>query len=173
MQRHLGANVLQPLHQEMGGAHPGLDGAERVLDRLAPLSHGLRVLIEPLLDSLEHMLVLPAADPALFARGALRLQGAGRADGCPIAAQGQAVFFACEAIGETRPGRTDIDVLIGDVAKVLFAEPALRLGARGQRLRQRDDDLGPVTGQDLRPVEVATVGDDIELVDVASGHCRR
>jgi len=36
-ERHLGANVFQPLHQEMSRTHPHLDGAEGMLDRLAAL----------------------------------------------------------------------------------------------------------------------------------------
>ena len=65
-QRHLGADVLQPLHQEVGGAHPGLDGAEGMLDGLAALAHGLRVLVEPPLDRFEDLFVLPARDAALL-----------------------------------------------------------------------------------------------------------
>jgi hypothetical protein len=38
MQRHLGGNPWQRLHQEMGCAHPGLDRAKGMLDRLAPLA---------------------------------------------------------------------------------------------------------------------------------------
>ena len=52
VQGHLGAHVFQPLHQEMGRAHPGLDDPEGMLDGLAPLTHGLRVFVEPPLDGL-------------------------------------------------------------------------------------------------------------------------
>ncbi len=43
VQCHLGAHVLQPLHEEVRRAHPGLDGAEGIgqrdllVRRLAPL----------------------------------------------------------------------------------------------------------------------------------------
>jgi hypothetical protein len=47
VQRHLGGDFWQRLHQEVGCAHPGLDGAEWVLDHLASLAHLLRMLIEP------------------------------------------------------------------------------------------------------------------------------
>ena len=86
-QRHLGSDVLQPLHQEMGRAHPGLDGAKGMLDRLAALTHGLGVLIEPPLDGLKDVFVLPASDPALLARGAAILDGAMLAGVGPVAAQ--------------------------------------------------------------------------------------
>jgi hypothetical protein len=42
-----------------------------MLNRLAPLAHGLRVLVEPPLHSFENMPMLPARDPALFGRLAL------------------------------------------------------------------------------------------------------
>jgi hypothetical protein len=38
VQGHLGGHSRQRLHQEVSGAYPGLDRAERVLDRLAPLA---------------------------------------------------------------------------------------------------------------------------------------
>jgi hypothetical protein len=50
-----------------------------MLDRLAPLAHGLRVGIEPLLHRLDDVLVLPPRDPTLVARGALMLDRAGSA----------------------------------------------------------------------------------------------
>jgi hypothetical protein len=40
VQGHLGGHSRQRLHQEVSGAYPGLDRAERVLDRLAPLATG-------------------------------------------------------------------------------------------------------------------------------------
>ena len=46
------------------------------------------MLVEPLLDGLENMLVLPTGDPALLARGAAILDGASPADIGPVAAQG-------------------------------------------------------------------------------------
>jgi hypothetical protein len=68
----------------MAGAHPGLDGAEGVLDGLAPPAHGLRVLVEAALDGFKNIFVFPAADAALPAGGALALDGAGRASGRPV-----------------------------------------------------------------------------------------
>ncbi len=96
--RHLGADMSQRLHEEMSGAHPGLDGAERVLDGLAAPAHGLRVLVEAALHRLEHMLMLPSADAALPAGSAAILDGTTGASGRPVAAQRQSVFFSREAI---------------------------------------------------------------------------
>jgi len=44
---HLGADILQPLHQKVGCAHAHLDAAKGMLDRLEALTHRLRVLVEP------------------------------------------------------------------------------------------------------------------------------
>ncbi len=44
--RHLGAPVLQPLHQEVRRTHSRLDGAEGMLDGLAAVAHLLRMLVE-------------------------------------------------------------------------------------------------------------------------------
>jgi len=66
-------------------SHPGFDGPEGILDRFAALAHLLRMFVEPPLDSLENMLVIPAGNPALLVRGALILDGAGMAGGGPIA----------------------------------------------------------------------------------------
>jgi hypothetical protein len=46
VQGHLCSNLRHRLHQEVCGAHPGLDGAEGMLDRLAQLR---RMLVEPTL----------------------------------------------------------------------------------------------------------------------------
>ena len=67
----------QRLHQEMGCSHPRLDCPEGMLDRLAPLAHFSRVLVEPALDGFENMLILPARDPSLLAGGAAVLDGTG------------------------------------------------------------------------------------------------
>ena len=38
-QRHLGADIFEPLHQEVGRTHPHLDRAEGMFDRLTALTH--------------------------------------------------------------------------------------------------------------------------------------
>lgn len=52
MQRHLGGHVLQCPHLEVRGPHPGLYGAERMLDGLAPQGDPAGVIIETLLSAL-------------------------------------------------------------------------------------------------------------------------
>jgi hypothetical protein len=84
VQRHFARDTRQRLHQEVRRSHARLDRREGVLDRLAPLAHGLRVLIEPPLHDFENMLMLPARDPALFGWRATALDRAARAGGGPI-----------------------------------------------------------------------------------------
>src|SRR5689334_95391 len=86
VQRHFGGHAWQRLHQEVGCAHPRLERPERMLDRLAPLAHFLRMLVEPALDGFENRLMLPTRDPALFAGGAAVLDSAALAGVSPIAA---------------------------------------------------------------------------------------
>ena len=56
-----------------------------ILDRLAPVAHGLRVGIEYLLHRLDDVLVLPPCDPTLVARGAPMFDRTGSAGVGPIA----------------------------------------------------------------------------------------
>jgi hypothetical protein len=67
---HLGGNPWQRLHQEVSSSHPGLDRTEGMLDRLAPLAHLLRMLVQPSLHRVENMLMLPPGDASLLAGGA-------------------------------------------------------------------------------------------------------
>jgi hypothetical protein len=46
--------------------HARLDRAELMLDCLAPYTHLLRMLVEPALNSLEYMLVLPSRDTRCY-----------------------------------------------------------------------------------------------------------
>ena len=76
MQGHLGRNLRQALHQKVRCAHPHLERAEGMLDRLAAHAHRLRVLIEPLLYSFEQVFVLPSRDAPLRSLGTLRFERA-------------------------------------------------------------------------------------------------
>src|SRR5271155_1629112 len=87
VQRHFGGDAWQRLHEEVGCSHPRFDCSERMLDRLAPLAHFFRVLVEPALHGFENMLMPPARDPSFLAGGAAVFDGAARAGIGPIAAQ--------------------------------------------------------------------------------------
>ena len=104
MQRDIGSDPWQRLHQEVGCSHPGLDRAEGMLDRLTPLAHLLRMLVEPALHRLENVLMLPSGDPAFLASGAALLDGAALTGIGPIAAHDQSVFLGRIVVGEPFAG---------------------------------------------------------------------
>src|SRR5476649_1578777 len=97
-----------------------------MLDRLAPLAHLLRMLVEPALHRLENGLMFPSGDPSLLAGGATVLDGAALAGVGPVAAQGQSVFLGRVVVGEPFAGRTDVNVLPSQIAEVLLAEAPCR-----------------------------------------------
>ena len=116
------------------------------------------MLIEPLLNLVEKMLVLPAGDPPFLAGGACVLDGAALARGGPVAAQAQALLLVRVAVGQTLAGRTDVDIVVGQIAEVFLSEAAPRPGRRGLRFGERERDVRPVAFKDLVPVEVAPIG---------------
>ena len=158
---------------------------EGMLDRLAPLAHLLRMLVEPALHGFENMLVLPSRDPSLLGGSALMLDGAALAGVGPVAAQDQSIFLVRVAVGQLLTGRTDVDILIGHIAEVLLAEAAFGLGFEVIGFGSVTV-MPPLAGQDLLAAEVAAVGNDIEILHVqrrlrllghvgrvATGRCRR
>src|SRR5665213_3502222 len=98
-----------------------------MLDRLTPLAHLLRMLVEPALHRLENVLMLPSGDPSFLAGGAAVLDGAALAGFGRVAAQDQSIFRGGEGVGEPFIGRTHVNILRGHVAEVLLAETPLRL----------------------------------------------
>lgn len=128
-------------------------------------AHLLRMFVEPALHGLENVLMFPSGDPSLLAAGASLLDGAALAGIGPVAAQEHSMFFVGVVVGEPFAGRTDVDVFLHDVAKVLLAETALGNEARGHRLGQSNSDAGIFAGQDFLAAEVATVSDGIELLN--------
>ena len=107
-----GSNLTLPKCRSLSTSPWDLDGAKRVLDRLAPLAHLLRMLVEPALHRVENMLVLPSGDPALLAGGAAVLDGATLAGVGPVAAQDQSMFFVRVVVGEPFTGRANVNVLL-------------------------------------------------------------
>ena len=62
-----------------------LDPAERMLNHLPSLAHRPRVQIQPTLHRLQHVLMLPARDPALRSYSAAALEQAAEASHGPVA----------------------------------------------------------------------------------------
>lgn len=92
MQAHLGAYILEPLHQEVGRPHPELQRAEDVLDGTASLLHLSGRDIQPMLHGIEYAFVLPASDTPFLAGRALRLEFAALAIGRVVAMNQHLMF---------------------------------------------------------------------------------
>ena len=95
-----------------------------MLDGLTTLTHGLWVLIEPPLHRFKNRLMFPAGDASLNARGAAVLDRAGSARVGPVASQRQSVFLIRVVILEALPGGAEVNILIGQIAKVGLDEAA-------------------------------------------------
>src|SRR5450759_4668935 len=134
VQRHLGGNPWQRLHQEVGCSHPGLDRSEGMLNRLAPFAHLFRMFVEPALHRLENVLMLPSGDPSFLASGAAVLDAAALAGFGRVAAQDQSIFRGGEGVGKPFTGRTDVNVIFSYITEVLLAEAPFRLCVRGHWL---------------------------------------
>ena len=67
-------------------------------------THLLRMGVEPRLDVLEKMLMLPAGNPALLARGAATLDGAAVTRIGPVAAQVPIRFLIGVVVDQELPG---------------------------------------------------------------------
>jgi hypothetical protein len=68
VEAHLGSDLVEGPGQEVGGAHPSLEGSERVFDRLSSHAHGVGHAVELVLHPVEHVLMLPALDDPLALR---------------------------------------------------------------------------------------------------------
>jgi len=133
-------------------------------DCLTPVTHLLRMLVESALDPLKHMLMLPTRDPALAGRRAFGLESTGQTGRRPIATHPLAYFFARKTIGQPLAGRAEINIVLGDIGKILLAKAALGLGARGHGFGQRDGYACLIAGQNLLAIEVVSISHDIDAL---------
>src|SRR5664280_1710386 len=103
---HLGGYFWKRFGEEVCRPHAALDRAERVLDRLAALAHGLWVCIKALLHSFEQMLMLPSWNPSLRPCRALRFERTFLTGGGLVAPYPLAIFLVRKAIRQLLPSRT-------------------------------------------------------------------
>jgi hypothetical protein len=68
---HFGSDLVEGPGQEVGGAHPSLEGAKRVFDGLSSHIHRIVHPVEPILHPVEHVLMLPALTGARPGPGSL------------------------------------------------------------------------------------------------------
>ena len=85
------------------------------------------MLIEPALYHLENVLMFPSLDPSFVSLSATVLDGTVPAGLGRVAVHDEALFLAGVEVGEPFAGRTNINILLGDVAEVLLAEAAFCL----------------------------------------------
>ena len=60
VEAHLGSDLFESPGQEVGTAHPRLEGSEGVFDSLSPHAHGIWHAVETGLHLFEDVFVLPA-----------------------------------------------------------------------------------------------------------------
>ena len=77
--------------------------------------HGIRHLIQALLSSLQYLFVLPAADSAIVAWGALGFDWAQLARTAPVAPYLQAIFLTGKTIDGTLPGGAFVFIIALDI----------------------------------------------------------
>src|SRR6185369_2780691 len=118
-----GSDLVEGPGQEMGGAHPGFEGSEWVLDGLSPHAHGLGHAVDPVLHGVKNAFVFPALDPLHSLGGAPRLERTGEASG-----QMTVLIDVARAVGSDPPpgqvlaGRAGVMILLGVVDKILPGE---------------------------------------------------
>src|SRR5262245_2628863 len=129
-ERHLGSDLWQRFHQEVRSPHTCFDRAEGMLHRLTPQAHRLRICVEPPLHSIQQMFILPSCDAPLRPCRALRFERALGTCSGPIAPQNLARLLVGVAIEQMLAGRATVDVLVGKIDEVLFAEATIRFCPR-------------------------------------------
>ena len=164
IERHFGADILQPPRQEMGVPHPSLDRAERVFDRAAAQGHRVRVPAQPFAHRIDQMLMLPSRDPAFLTTGAAvpdrtLLTGIG-----PVATDLQPVFLARVAVGQLFTRGAGIDIACRVIGKIGLHIHTFGPVARGFRARHGRGDPRLMASQDLSPTEISLVGDGVKVV---------
>src|ERR1700730_17824779 len=122
---HLGGYFWKRFGEEVCRPHAGLHRAERVLDGLSTLAHGLWVCIKALLHSFQQMLMLPSWNPSLRPCRALRFERTFLTGCGPVAPYPLAIFLVRKAIRQLLPSRTAIGVFLRQIDKVLLAEAAI------------------------------------------------
>ncbi len=85
------------------------------------------MLIEPALHRIDNALMLPSGDPSLLALGAAVLDAAVPAGVGHVAVHDQSFVLGRVVVGEPFAGRTNVNILLSDVAEVLLAEAPFRL----------------------------------------------
>ena len=84
MQRHLGGDAFQSAHLEGGDPHSGFDRAVGMLDGHAADGQLRWIFVQPFLDALQHVFMLPQPDALFFTGRAFVLDHAIGAGSRPV-----------------------------------------------------------------------------------------
>src|ERR1700720_247371 len=128
-------------------------------------SRNLRPLLQALGHAIEHGLVFEARNGAHVVRASRAHRAVATSSSITVIDFGE---IAQPAVADRRqhlPGRADIGVALGVVAKLVLAEEAL--ADRGAALRSGNvwNATNLLTGLDVLDFEVAAVGDDVDRLD--------
>lgn len=131
--------------------------ASGMLNRPLSDSHHLRYVAQPKLHLLQYGFMLPASNPPLCARCALRLHCAAPAFRTPVTVQRQASFNVGIAPDQRFSSRANVFVFCRVIDEGIAIETPVCLGSRGHRLGHIGGDTCIVTSQDLFAFEVTSV----------------
>src|SRR5687768_2848876 len=109
--------------------------------------------------------MLPAPEAALLTRGALIFQRTSLAFARPVKGYRQAVLLPVEALDEDLASRAAIFVRVGQIDKILLAEPACGFRIRGIGLRDKSMHVDVVAGEQIDAAEIAFVGNDVDFLE--------
>src|SRR5207253_4861745 len=128
-------------------------------------AHSLGHAVEPVLHPVEHVLIHPALDATQLGRRAPGFERTGET-GAQVAVEIEVLGVICPTfgLGEFRPRRAGVMIVLGVVDEVLPGEEAALGAARRQGLGYDRRDARAFAGQDLVAVEVAAVGQGGDLL---------
>src|SRR3981189_649634 len=118
-----------------------------MLDGFAAHTHGLRVLIEPRLRSLDDVFVFPAFDAALVGRCALILERACAARLRQVNPHFLAIFISGEVVRQLLAPRAALNIVLGQI------------GGHRPSLAQGSDGMGPEIVKSVRHTDSTSTPD--------------
>lgn len=128
-------------------------------------AHGLRGVIEALLHPFYEVFMFPACDATFFASRAAFFNGTFMANIGPVSPDCQTLLHGGGVVPKWFSGRADINIAINVISKVLLDEETFLPVSRCHRFRKRRSNIGLIAFKYLLRAKIATVGDDIDLIN--------
>ena len=158
LQTHLGSHSRQRLGEEVRRAHPELQRAEYVLNGLSAQAWCLWCAVQPLLNYLEHVLVLPTRNASIVAGCALGLDRATWACRRPVPVQRLAAFLGGEPVDRELSSRTAVFIAACVIDEVPLVEAPVSNASRGQWLRHKRSDASTFALENFVAFVVTAIG---------------